>query len=158
MNPILIRAMVALGLIAAGAGAYFLVNRLILLREGNKQLGLEAYQPGKPAVLYFTMEGCVPCKTTQRPALARLMELTGDRVQLIEVDAVREPKLAESWGVLSVPTTFIIDPQGRPRRVNHGVTLTEKLLDQLEKVAGVSLIPADEEKAAKVRVDISGAD
>ncbi|MGD2027433.1 MAG: thioredoxin family protein [Anaerolineales bacterium] len=158
MNPILMRALVALGLIAVGTGAYFLVNWLILLRAEYKQLGLADYRPGKPAVLYFTMEGCIPCKTTQRPALFRLLELTGDRVQLIEVDAVEEPKLAESWGVLSVPTTFIIDLQGRPRRVNHGVTLTEKLLDQLEKAAGVSLVEGDAEKAAEVRVDITGAD
>jgi len=38
--------------------------------------------------------------------------------------------------VLSVPTTFIIDSQGRPRRVNHGVASAEKLLNQIEEVEG----------------------
>lgn len=158
MNPILLRALIALGLVLLGVGAYYLANRLILLRAGIKKLGLETYRPGKPAVLYFTMEGCVPCKTTQRPALARLMEQTGDRVQLIEVDVVEEPKLAESWGVLSVPTTFIIDPQGRPRRVNHGVTLSEKLLEQLEGVSDTPLRIEDTGESTKAKTNAIGAD
>ncbi|HLE53485.1 MAG TPA: hypothetical protein VI755_15570, partial [Anaerolineales bacterium] len=41
---------------------------------------------------------------------------------------------ADYWGVLSVPTTFIIDRRGRPRRVNHGVASAEKLFKQIEDV------------------------
>ena len=139
MNPILLRTLLAVGIAAAGFGVYLLVNRLILKRAAKQLLGLDAFNPGRPAVLYFTMEGCVPCKTTQRPALAALIEMTGSKVQIIEVDVVERPDLAESWGVLSVPTTFIIDPSGQPRQINHGVALAEKLLDQLEKAAGRSL-------------------
>ena len=55
------------------------------------------------------MEGCIPCITTQRPALQSLSAEVGDQVQLIEVDVVARPDLAESWRVLSVPTTVILD-------------------------------------------------
>lgn len=157
MNPILIRVLIALGVIAAGVGVYLLLNWRILRRAQENALGLESYKMGKPAVLYFTMVGCVPCKTTQRPALARLMEQTAGKVQLIEVDAVEQPKMAEHWGVLSVPTTFIIDQHGRPRQVNHGVTLTEKLLNQLEQVTGLSLT-AEAQKSATVPVSVEGTD
>jgi thiol-disulfide isomerase/thioredoxin len=157
MNPILIRGLIALGVIAAGIGLYLLLNRRILRRAQENTLGLEGYKMGKPAVLYFTMEGCVPCKTTQRPALARLMEQTDGNVQLIELDAVEQPKMAEQWGVLSVPTTFIIDQFGRPRQINHGVALTEKLLNQLEQVTGLSLT-AEEQKTATVPVSVQGTD
>lgn len=136
MNPLLTRSFLALGLLLLGTGAYLLANRVILVRASKKNLGLEAFQPGKPAVLYFTMEGCVPCQTTQRPALEKLACMTGEQIQIIHVDVVQQPQLAESWGVLSVPTTFIIDPTGQPRHVNHGVTLAEKLLDQLEQAVG----------------------
>jgi len=157
MNPILIRGLVALGVIAIGIGVYLLINRRILRRAQQNTLGLEAYKMGKPAILYFTMVGCVPCKTTQRPALARLMEQTAGKVQLIEVDCVEQPKMAEHWGVLSVPTTFIIDQHGRPRQVNHGVALTEKLLNQLEQATGLFLA-ADEQKSASVPVSVEGTD
>lgn len=136
MNPVFVRLLVAVGLAGLGLLAYRFVNRLILQRAGKKRLGLEAYIPGKAAILYFTMPSCMPCETTQKPALARLKEIVGGQVQVIQVDALERPDLAESWGVLSVPTTFVIDTKGEPRRVNHGVALAERLLEQLEQVEG----------------------
>ena len=52
-------------------------------------------------------------------------------LQVLEMDATQEPDLASSWGVLSVPTTFLIDSRGKLRHVNHGVASAEKLLTQL---------------------------
>lgn len=158
MNPILLRGLIALGVITAGLVGYQLFNKLVLRRAAVRNLGIPGYKIGKPAVLYFTMDGCVPCKTTQRPALARLMEQTAGRVQLVEVDAVNNPEMTERWGVLSVPTTFIIDQQGRPRRVNHGVTLTEKLLNQLEQVTGLPLTGESGQNPAKVPASVQGTD
>ena len=158
MNPLVLRSLIALGLVLLGVGVYWLINRFILYRARRKQLGIEEFIPGKPAVLYFTMEGCVPCRTTQRPALEKLTEITGDQVQVIRVDVVERHKLAENWGVLSVPTTFIIDDQGRPRRVNHGVTLAEKLLDQLEQVSPRRLIETETNEKVETQASVCGTD
>jgi len=158
MNPLLIRVLLTIGLLVLGLGAYWLVNRMIVYRAGRKHNGLEGTIAGKPAVLYFTMEGCVPCKTTQRPALEKLSALVGSQVQIIEVDVVAKPELAESWGVLSVPTTFIIDALGRPRRVNHGVALAEKLLNQLEQVTGRKLVSSEARETVEIHVTTSGMD
>ena len=49
---------------------------------------------------------------------------------MIEVDASARPDLASHWGVMSVPTTFLIDASRRPRHVNHGVATVDKLLKQ----------------------------
>jgi len=126
----------ALVFIGAGLGLYWLVSRLILARLRGRKLGLAALRPGVPAILYFTTPDCAPCKTVQRPALHTLQEELGDGLQVIEVNAVEQPDLADYWGVLSVPTTFIIDSTGQPRRVNHGVARVEKLRKQLEEVEG----------------------
>jgi thiol-disulfide isomerase/thioredoxin len=96
--------------------------------------GLENLRPGTPAILYFTTPECAPCKTIQRPALQRLQQQLGGQLQVIEINAAEKPDLAGAWGVLSVPTTFVLDPQGRPRHINHGVTNAEKLLHQLREV------------------------
>ena len=133
-NP-LIRAFWALLIAGVLISLYWLVNKVILARVSGKRLGLENLRPGVPAILYFTTPGCVPCKTVQRPALARLQEVLGHSIQVIEVDAAAQPELADYWGVLSVPTTFIIDARGQARRVNHGVASAEKLEKQIEDIA-----------------------
>ena len=83
-------------------------------------------------IVYFTTPDCAPCKTVQRPALSKLLTLTGDSVQVIEIDATQRPDLAKQWGVMSVPTTFLLDARGEARYVNNGVTRVEKLMEQLQ--------------------------
>jgi thioredoxin 1 len=135
MNPeIIARAALAVAIISVGLLGYWLANRLILSRASLKTGRLELVRPGRPTLLYFTTPSCAPCKTVQRPAIQRLAEQLGERLQVVEIDASADPHLASQWGVLSVPTTFILDHKGRPRHVNHGVAPAEKLLRQIENL------------------------
>jgi len=93
---------------------------------------LAALRPGIPAILYFTSPDCAPCLTQQKPALRALQDTLGDGLQVIEVNALEDRQAADRWGVLSVPTTFVLDRQGQPREVNYGVARAEKLKQQLQ--------------------------
>ncbi len=95
---------------------------------------LAGLTPDVPTILYFTTPFCAPCKTQQRPAIRQLLTELGDRVQVIEVDATAQPDAASRWGVMSVPTTFILDRTGRPRHVNHGVTGLQTLRHQVQNL------------------------
>ena len=53
------------------------------------------------------------------------------RKQALEVDALDHAVVAKKWSVLSVPTTFVLDRDGRPRQVNHGYASAEKLFGQI---------------------------
>lgn len=135
------RLLIALGLIALGFGAYAVGTRWQLRRAGRGQADAPASEvmrglrPGVPAVIYFWSEACPPCKTVQRPALEQLQaELGPEGVQVVAVDALERPDLADEWGVLGLPTTFIVDRFGRPRRVNHGVARAAQLRAQIEAV------------------------
>ena len=119
-------------IIGSGLSLYWLANRLVLARASAKVHRLEGRRPGIPTLLYFTAPTCTPCKTVQRPAIERLQQLLGERLLVIEVDASTQAEMATQWGVMSVPTTFILDEQGQPRHVNHGVAAANKLLKQLE--------------------------
>lgn len=146
---ILERAALALLMIGLGVGLFIAWNRIALMRQARRGLKLEAYRPGRPAILYFTAPGCAPCRTIQRPALKALKARYGDGVQVIQVDALGSRDLSDHWGVLSLPTTFIIDSQGRPRCVNHGPARLPKLERQL---AGINELPspaASGQKSAK---------
>ena len=133
MNPDLFtRLFMAVVISGLGIAAFVLGNRLILSRATSKVKQFAAYHKGQPAIVYFTTPTCAPCKTVQRPAIEKLKKNLGQQLQVFEVDASAEPDLAQDWGVLSVPTTFVIDSEGTPRHVNHGVATAEKLTQQLE--------------------------
>src|SRR5258708_3541469 len=123
---LLVRLAMAVSLCLLGIAVYWGWNKLQLRRLNGagrgRLLGLENMQAGVPGILYFTTPDCQVCITTQKPALKRLETEMAGGVQIVEVDASVRPELADYWGVLSVPTTFIIDGQGQPRHINHGVT------------------------------------
>jgi thioredoxin 1 len=131
---ILFRLLMAMGFAGAGYLAYRWFNQRILAWAGSKTPELPGVRQGAPILLYFTTPTCAPCKTVQRPAIQRLSERLGDCLQVIEIDASSQPEMASHWGVISVPTTFVIDEKGQPRYVNHGVANLEKLLKQLEPI------------------------
>ena len=129
---ILLRFVLAIGIIGLGAFAYWLINQRLLIRARNNVFTLFNELPDKPVLVYFTTPDCVPCKTVQRPAIDRVSNLLGEKLEVIEINAYEQPDLAKTWGVLSVPTTFVIDERGEARYVNNGVARAEKLLEQIQ--------------------------
>jgi thiol-disulfide isomerase/thioredoxin len=93
---------------------------------------LHDLKPGVPAIVYFTTPTCIPCRTQQQPALARLRDELGDYIQIVQIDATEQPETADRWGVFSAPTTFVLDGRQQLRDVNHGVADTPKLKRQVE--------------------------
>jgi thioredoxin 1 len=127
-----LRFIIAIGIIGLGAAAYWFVNQRLLARAKNNLFTLFKKLPNKPVIVYFTTPDCVPCKTIQRPALDQIRSLLGEKLQVIEIDASERPDLAQRWGVMSVPTTFLLDARGEARYVNNGVARVEKLMEQVQ--------------------------
>lgn len=132
------RLILALGLLAIGVIAYRVMIRQQIRRTSElapTEPLFAGLTPGVPIILYFTTPTCAPCKTQQTPALERLQARLGEAVQIVRVDATQQPDAAQRWGVLSVPTTFILDGQGTTLAINHGVAETDTLQRQLEGAA-----------------------
>ena len=134
------RTGIAILIVGLAYGSYQAFIRWQVARVAHRRTGnelLDMLRPGIPAVIYFWSETCAPCKTVQKPALEQLQtDLGPDGVQVVAVNALERPELADSWGVLGLPTTFIVDRDGRPRRVNHGVVRAENLKHQIALAAG----------------------
>jgi thiol-disulfide isomerase/thioredoxin len=131
-SEILLRLVIAAGIIFLGVSVYWLLNQRLLARAGNQVRSLLNPLPNKPTIVYFTTPDCAPCKTIQRPALDKVSNLFGDGLQVVEIDATERPDLAKTWGVMSVPTTFLLDSHGEARYVNNGVARVEKLMEQIQ--------------------------
>ena len=133
-SDILLRSALALVIIAIGLAAYWLINNRLLARARNNAFSLFSKLPNKPVIVYFTTPDCAPCKTVQRPAIEKVSHLLGERLQVVEIDATERPDLAKVWGVMSVPTTFLLDSRGEARYVNNGVARAEKLIQQIKSL------------------------
>jgi thiol-disulfide isomerase/thioredoxin len=132
------RGLLALAIVIVLVAGYSLATRYQLgrvSRQKNSNKVLAGLQPGIPAVIYFWSETCLPCKTVQKPALERLQADMGpDSIQIVAINALEQPSIADEWGVLGLPTTFIVDTHGQPRRVNHGVVRADHLREQIKLV------------------------
>ena len=129
---IVLRFGLAIVIIGLGVAAYWLIHQRLLMRARSNIFALFSSLPNKPVLVYFTTPDCIPCKTVQRPAIHRVSHLLGEDVAVVEIDATERPDLAKAWGVMSVPTTFILDSRGEARYVNNGVARAEKLLEQIQ--------------------------
>ena len=134
MTDIVMRTGLALAVSASAIGLYLLYNWRLKRRASGLLVDLGPMRSNAAILLYFTTPQCIPCKTMQRPAIQKVQSILGDRLQVLEVDATQEPDLAKRWGVLSVPTTFLIDSRGQLHHVNHGVTSAEKLLAEFQSI------------------------
>jgi thiol-disulfide isomerase/thioredoxin len=140
MSPSL--AIVIVVLIAAFGIAY-VINRLIAMRAGLlketaapadaaapldiSDLGLSTTGP---TVVHFGADWCGPCVMVRRVVDQVCDALPG--VAHVEIDMDENPDAARRLSVLSLPTTFIFDSNGRRRYRASGVPTAADLRSALE--------------------------
>ncbi|WNG92249.1 thioredoxin family protein [Mycobacterium sp. ITM-2016-00318] len=134
-------AIVIVVLIAAFGIAY-VINRLIALRAGlmketanaaesesvdTSGLGLS---PTGPTIVHFSAVWCGPCSGVRKVVDQVCAELPA--VSHVEIDMDADPEAARRLSVLSLPTTFIFDADGRRRYRASGVPTAADLRSALE--------------------------
>ncbi len=133
--PVLIRLAILVALVAAlGAvfGAVRLSSHLRRARRVSRNLAPDV-AAGERTILYFTADYCTVCRYRQRPALDALVGRLGP-VRVVEVDAPSEVALARRFGVLSLPTTAVLSPDGTVVAVNYGYASAAQLEEQLQSI------------------------
>jgi cytochrome c-type biogenesis protein len=110
---------------------------------------------GKPVVVNFWASWCVPCRK-EAPHLARFDRELKERARLVGVDFqdaksdaltfvrefgwrfpnVRDPQgeLASRYGLAGLPTTYVIDADGRIAKALNGEQTFESLVRAVEEV------------------------
>ena len=130
------QVMITILIIALGFGAFRLYRsydmRRATTRIKDRDPLLTETEDGRPTILYFTADYCAPCRLRQRPAIKKLTEEWNANVQIIEVDIVEQTEDAKRWGIMSIPTTYILNSQGEVTAINYGVASAQKLKQQLE--------------------------
>ena len=138
MSPSLVAIIAVL---IAAFGVAYVINRLIALRAGllkdtthtagselvdTSDLGLSRTGP---TVVHFTAVWCGPCAGVRRVVNQVCRELP--EVAHVEIDMDANPAAARRLSVLSLPTTFIFDAEGRQRYRASGVPTAADLRSAL---------------------------
>ena len=127
------------------------------LRRGQPVVSLAAFR-GKPVVLNFWASWCVPCRR-EMPAFQAVAEKLEDKVAFVGVNhqdsrragldllketGVRYPsgydpagKVAAAYGLLGMPTTVFISPDGKIVERRSGEISRRELEDVLKRLFAV---------------------
>jgi thiol-disulfide isomerase/thioredoxin len=131
---------VVVAVLIAALGVAYVIGRLLTLRSGmlrqtaedaadvdTTDLGLSGTGP---TVVHFSAVWCGPCAGVRRVVNQVCTELP--EVAHVEIDMDANPGAARRLSVLSLPTTFIFDADGRQRFRAPGVPKAADLRSALE--------------------------
>jgi hypothetical protein len=122
--------------------AVMVVRRLNARRVAGLQAvgpdwsALGAQPDGRRTLIAFSTPSCAACHQAQAPAIEVAFKQLVDEVRLIRVDAARQPEAARAFGILTVPSTVVLDADGEHIvAVNQGFAPSATLLQQLRQAA-----------------------
>lgn len=136
MTPALITAIVAIAAalgVAAVAGVLH-TRRSGVLRGTDQAPDIDVSDLGLsrtgPTIVHFSAVWCGPCAGVRRV----VNQVCGDmrEVAHVEIDMDANPAAARKLSVMSLPTTFIFDGEGRQRYRTAGVPKAADLRSALE--------------------------
>jgi thioredoxin-like negative regulator of GroEL len=135
---LLLLALAAMALVVsvwlARAWAARRTARLKALPGDTLLRALNATPDGRPSVVVFSSPSCAACHTAQEPAVeAARQRLGAGRLRVHNVDVARQPEVARAFGVMTVPSSVVLDEGGRVSAINHGFAPSQQLLRQLKR-------------------------
>ncbi|MBA2394264.1 MAG: thioredoxin family protein [Ktedonobacteraceae bacterium] len=132
MTALIIRLAV-LALVALGSWLLVRIGKHFVEVKRQRALAAPAtpFASFKIQILSFSSDDCRQCKL-QAPILQRILEARGDAISVTEIDAPAQPELSSRYQVLTVPTTVVLDTNGKAQAINYGFANTQKLLTQID--------------------------
>jgi thiol-disulfide isomerase/thioredoxin len=93
----------------------------------------QARQSGKPTLVNFGSDSCVPCQM-MIPAREAVKELYKDRANVVYVHTDREQILSTRYGIQSIPTLIFFDHEGQEVHNHVGMMSQEEMEEWMNKM------------------------
>mgnify|MGYP005768258401 FL=1 len=101
-----------------------------VLKITSENFESEVMQSDKPVLLDFWASWCMPCKMLS-PTIDEIAGEVEQRVKVGKVNVDEEPKLAQKFNVMSIPTLVIIK-DGKVQSTSVGVRSKQEILGMLQ--------------------------
>jgi thioredoxin 1 len=128
---------VALTAIVAGAalaGVVFIGSAGLQRSPSTSVLPADAVElalaKGRPTVVEFGATACVACRE-MKPVLAELARRSGEEVEIVDVDVLKERRYLERYRIQAMPTQVFFDAAGRELSRNIGTISVDDMLARL---------------------------
>lgn len=99
--------------------------------QNERKTFSEILKGEKPVLVDFSAEWCGPCKMMP-PILKELKQLTGESLTILTLDIDKNPKVAASYNIQSVPT-LILFMKGEIKWRQSGVIPAKQLKAVFDK-------------------------
>lgn len=96
----------------------------------DKELKI-ALMSGKPALVDFGSNKCIPCRQL-RPILKEVEKELAGKAQVLVIDVYEHGKLAREHRVQLIPTLIFFDPSGKEFYRHMGVWDKKSIIDKLK--------------------------
>ncbi|WP_415975492.1 thioredoxin family protein [Rhodococcus sp. 077-4] len=134
-----ITVLIVVAILAVGTGLFLRSRSGAVRAVRNSDSETDALRPllldagvttATATVLHFSADWCGPCAAVRRVVQQVLDDRSG--VREVELDIDEHPILARELGVLSLPTTFVLDTELRRRSRIAGVPSAAALRSALD--------------------------
>ena len=133
MGTLYHRLLIAAAFFAFGIAVCKFIRFIIAKKAGEILPALHGRRRGASLIIYFTSPNCGVCKAAQTPALNSLQEEFGQALQVITINVDEDMETARSWRVMTLPTTFVFNANGRLLHHNIGFADAANLYRQLKE-------------------------
>ena len=96
----------------------------------------KALSGGKPMVVDFGSNSCIPCRQL-RPVLQKIRQDYTGKLEVLIIDIRNNQKLASDYQIQVIPTVIFFDPAGKEVFRHQGFMSEEKVKEQLAKLGVV---------------------
>jgi len=97
---------------------------------------LKALAGGKPMVVDFGSNSCIPCRQL-RPVLQKVRKDHTGKLEVLIIDIRNNQKLASDYQIQVIPTVVFFDPAGKEVFRHQGFMSEDKVKEQLAKMGVV---------------------
>jgi thiol-disulfide isomerase/thioredoxin len=132
---ILVLVLAALVTVAVVAIRAWNARRTQTVQQGGPAWGALGAQPdGRRTLIAFSTPSCPACHKAQAPAIALAERQLGpEHIRVIKVDTASQPEVARAFGVMTVPTTIVVEAKGHQIvAINQGFVPSARLIEQLQ--------------------------